>query len=55
MDAGGAGMTTGDETKLRIIATADTDHKMSNLYAINGSVKSLPLDDQRVDFVAGVV
>jgi len=50
----GAGVTTGDETELQVVATAGADYQLGNLYAINGSVNYLPLDDQRVDFVAGV-
>ena len=50
----GAGVTTGDETELQVVATAGADYQLGNRYAINGSVNYLPLDDQRVDFVAGV-
>lgn len=50
----GAGVTTGDETDFQVVATAGADYQLGNSYAINGSVNYLPLDDQRVDFVAGL-
>ena len=50
----GAGVTTGDQTELQVVATAGADYRLGNRYAINGSVNYLPLDDQRVDFAAGV-
>lgn len=50
----GAGLTTGDETELQFVATAGADYQLGRRYAINGSVNYLPLDDQSVDFVAGL-
>lgn len=50
----GAGVTTGDETDFQVVATAGADYQLGNRYALNGSVNYLPLDDQRVDFVAGL-
>ena len=50
----GAGVFTGDETELELVATAGTDLRLGNRYVLNGSVNYLPLDEQRVDFVAGL-
>ncbi len=50
----GAGVTTGDETEFQVVGTAGADYQLGNRYAINGSVNYVPLDDQRVDFVAGL-
>ena len=50
----GAGVTTGDSTELQVVTTAGADLQLGNRYALNGSVNYLPLDDQRVDFVAGL-
>ena len=50
----GAGVTTGDETNFEVVATAGTDIQLGNRYTLNGSVNYLPLDEQRVDFVAGL-
>ena len=50
----GAGVTTGEETELQFVTTAGADIRLGNRYAINGSVNYLPLDEQRVDFVAGL-
>ncbi|MGB3573446.1 MAG: hypothetical protein WA783_10150 [Phormidesmis sp.] len=50
----GAGVTTGDETEVQVVATAGADYQLGSRYALNGSVNYLPLDDQRVDFVAGL-
>ncbi|MGD1898027.1 MAG: hypothetical protein ACFB16_13860 [Phormidesmis sp.] len=50
----GAGVTTGNETELQLVTTAGADIRLGNRYAINGSVNYLPLDDQQVDFVAGL-
>ena len=50
----GAGVTTGDETNFEVVATAGTDVQLGNRYTLNGSVNYLPLDEQRVDFVAGL-
>ncbi len=50
----GAGVSTGDETELELVATAGTDLRLGNRYVLNGSVNYLPLDEQRVDFVAGL-
>lgn len=50
----GAGVTTGDETELEFVTTAGADLQLGDRYAINASVNYLPLDEQRVDFVAGL-
>lgn len=50
----GAGVTTGDETNFEVVATAGTDVQLGRRYTLNGSVNYLPLDEQRVDFVAGL-
>ena len=50
----GAGLSTDGDTELQVVATAGADYQLGNRYAINGSVNYMPLDDQRVDFVAGV-
>lgn len=50
----GAGVTTGDSTELQLVTTAGTDLQLGNRYTLNGSVNYLPLDEQRVDFVAGL-
>ena len=50
----GAGVTTGEETELQFVTTAGADIRLGNRYAINGSVNYMPLDEQRVDFVAGL-
>ena len=50
----GAGVTTGDETELQLVATAGADYQLGRRYTINGSVNYLPFDDQSVDVVAGV-
>ena len=50
----GAGVSTDGDTELQVVATAGADYQLGNRYALNGSVNYLPLDDQRVDFVAGV-
>lgn len=50
----GAGVTTGDETDFQVVATAGADVQLGNRYSLNGAVNYLPLDDQRVDFVAGL-
>ena len=50
----GAGVSTDGDTELQVVATAGADYQLGNRYAINGSVNYLPLDEQRVDFVAGV-
>ena len=50
----GAGVTTGNATELELVATAGTDVRLGNRYTLNGSVNYLPLDEQRVDFVAGL-
>ena len=50
----GAGVTTGDETNFEVVATAGTDLQIGRRYTLNGSVNYLPLDEQRVDFVAGL-
>ncbi len=50
----GAGVSTDGETEIQAVATAGADYQLGNRYAINGSVNYMPLDDQRVDFVAGV-
>ena len=50
----GAGVTTGDSTELQLVTTAGADLQLGNRYALNGSINYLPLDDQQVDFVAGL-
>jgi len=50
----GAGVSTGDETELEFVTTAGADLQLGNRYAINASVNYLPLNEQRVDFVAGL-
>lgn len=50
----GAGVTTGDETNFEVVATAGTDVQLGRRYTLNGSVNYLPLDEQRVDFLAGL-
>ena len=50
----GAGVTTGEETELQFVTTAGADVRLGNRYTINGSVNYMPLDEQRVDFVAGL-
>ena len=50
----GAGVTTGDQTELQVVGTAGADLRLGRRYALNGSVNYLPLDEQRVDFVAGL-
>ena len=50
----GAGASTDGDTELQVVATAGADYQLGSRYAINGSVNYMPLDDQRVDFVAGV-
>ena len=50
----GAGVTTGDATELQLVTTAGTDLQLGRRYTLNGSVNYLPLDEQRVDFVAGL-
>ena len=50
----GAGVTTGDETNFELVTTAGTDVQLGRRYTLNGSINYLPLDEQRVDFVAGL-
>ena len=50
----GAGVSTDGDTELQVVATAGADYQLGDRYAINGSVNYLPLDEQQVDFVAGV-
>ena len=50
----GAGVSTDGNTELQVVATAGADYQLGNRYAINGSINYLPLDEQRVDFVAGL-
>ena len=50
----GAGVTTGDQTELELVTTAGTDVRLGNRYVLNGSVNYLPLNEQQVDFVAGL-
>ena len=37
-----AGVTTGDETELQVVATTGADYLLDNRYALNGSVNYLP-------------
>ena len=50
----GAGVTTGDATKVQLVTTAGADLRLGDRYALNGSVNYIPFDQQRVNFVAGL-